>query len=247
MRVLKILIALRNGRRPVDLRTDEQDPVEGPKAHRCGELHLAAERHATEALGQVTVLEANLRGVREDAHVTGRSEVRLHARAAVARVVASRSERGEHLDADAQPERIAVGPDESDVGPDPQIADAELGGRRVRHAAERPGVSVFVDGDGQIEGEAKSVQEHERRTHVSEDLVADEPRPERPVGVVDGQRQIAVVADDADRLPKIAPHVERIEGEPVAAPLGWVEAIERKSGRLRAGGSRSEQAKSQPR
>ena len=65
---------------------------------------------------------------------------------------------------------------------------------------------------------------------MGEELVVDEARDDVAVLVVEDERAVRVVDDQAQRGPHVAAQIERLEREPVAAALRRVEPIDRKAG-----------------
>ena len=224
-------VAAADDRRPVDLRADDQRPVQRAEAHGSPEEHLRAERVAGQCVVQASVFGADARRVREDTEIARRLDATVEAHRAVSRVVVTLAGRNVDARSDRQRERIAVGAREAKVGPEAQVADGGRLGRRVRHAPDDALVAVLKHGDRQVESYPEPVPEHEARADVPDDLVSNDALLELAVRV-DDERPIRAVHHDTDRGAKAAPQIQRLDGEPVAPALRRLEGVHRKALRL---------------
>ena len=78
---------------------------------------------------------------------------------------------------------------------------------------------------------------------MHEELILYECRSDAAVVVVDRERSVGVIRDDARRGAELAPEVQGLVGEPLATALGGLELVEGETGCLRArDGGRPEQA-----
>jgi hypothetical protein len=70
------------------------------------------------------------------------------------------------------------------------------------------------------------VEQRDRRAEVPEHLVLDDGRLLLPVAAVEDQRLVRVVVHEARGEAEVAAHIERVEGEPLAAAIRRIEAVD---------------------
>ena len=210
----------------VDLRPDEQVAVchakaEGQPVDQAASV--GGVRH-DELLGALLVTDVDRVG--EDARFAGRLQAHQAVRDAVARVLPRIAGGHEEGAADGQGERRGVLADQAHVEARAGVAGGQVRGRRVGHPRRgRAGVAAIDDAEGDVEGEARAVEQDERPAGVQERLRADDRGAARPVGVLERERAGRVLGHHADRRARIAAQVQRVEREPLAPSLGGVEAI----------------------
>src|SRR6185436_13223469 len=121
--------------------------------------------------------------------------------------------------------------EKSRVDAEAQIADARARRRSVGGAAERHPIAGQVGGDGKARRRAEAIGENDTAPNVNEELVAHQGALLGAVRCVENERLVTPVADHAESEAPFSAKVERFEGEPLTAALGWLVAIERKTGR----------------
>ena len=199
-----------------------------PDARARCDGHLGAERARVEFLGERAIVEPDAPGVREPRDVTGDRDARREADVTVTRELIPRA-RGEiERDPDGAVEDVSVLTEQAEVRGESNVAERGAG-IREGGALRRRRVARLIDRDRHVEAGANAVPQDERASEVHEDLMLDDGALLVAVGVVEDERLVAPIADQADRRPQMSPEVDRVEHEPVAAALRGVEAIEREA------------------
>ncbi len=223
--------------RAVDLGSDHELLLEHAKTGGGAEAELAPERPRAEVVVERAVVEAQSAGVDERPDVAGDDGARRDADVAVARVAVAIS--GGQVERGAEGERrdVPVLAEEAHVTAQTKIADGRLG-RLVVEAVGDAVVAGLVERERQVEGDAHAVVEVQARAEVHEHLVLDEVLQLVAVLVVEDERLVPPVADEARSGAELAAHVERVHDEPLASALRRIEAVEREASRgLRGGGA----------
>ena len=232
---------------PECLGAHHQASIRDARAGRGAVDDLVADRTVRECarLG-IANHRAELRRVGEEADISGREQARRGANASVAAVARGVAGGHKELTADRHRERAVVSAEQPQIDAEAQVAEALRGGRRrIAHAAELRGLAVAEEHDGETDAEAEPVGHHQRAAEVRGQHAADHRSSNGAVALVDHERAVLVVRHHAERRPRLASHVERLEHEPAAPSFGRLETVHREAGLLSAGSAGSGKGRSE--